>query len=143
MGASESQSEQGRILCVRNHVARPAARVATRCDDVDAATSNLLVRHLHRLAHLILQGTQRSKGFLGMWRHLFRTGPVNSMRRGDDDDADGPLLDLEATVLFTGLLEVKSRLLAVSVFMAGLSSRTSSLLLCGVPSLPFLRLVRS
>lgn len=78
-----------------------------------------------------------------MRSHPSRAGLVKRKRRGDEDDADGPLLDLEATVLFTGLLEVRSRLLAVSVFMAGLSSRESSLLFSGVPPLPFLRLVRS
>lgn len=50
-----------------------------------------------------------------MWRHPSRAVPVKRKRRGDEDDADGPLLDLEATALFTGLLEVRSRLLAVSV----------------------------
>lgn len=44
-----------------------------------------------------------------MWRHAFRTGPVNSMRRGEDDnDGDGPHLDSGATELFAGVLTVEA-----------------------------------
>lgn len=135
MGASRNQNK-----AVRRGREKPRGTArrgsCNKMDDVDAATSNLLVEHLHRLAHLIIQGTQRSKGFLGMRSHPSRAVPVKRKRRGDEDDADGPLLDLEATVLFTGLLEVRSTLLAVSVFMAGLSSRESSLLLYGVLFFP-------
>lgn len=74
-----------------------------------------------------------------MWRHPSLTVPVNSRRRNDNDVMMTQThLDSDATVLYAGVLKIKSRLLAVSVFYGRCSSsRASSLTL-----LPFLRLVR-